>query len=71
MPVTHPVTQILYRRRDEGSLPGARADGCRVGLVVEGGGMRGLHLGGDDVHTYGSRVGSFLFILARTMRSCL
>lgn len=42
MPVIHPVAQILYRRRDEGSLPGARTDGYRVGLVVEGGGMRGL-----------------------------
>lgn len=42
MPTTHPVAQLLYQRRDEGSLPGARTDGYRVGLVVEGGGMRGI-----------------------------
>lgn len=42
MPVPHPVVQILYQRRDEGSLPGARTDGYRVGLAVEGGGMRGI-----------------------------
>lgn len=42
MATTHPVAQILYQRRNEGSLPGARTDGCRVGLVVEGGGMRGI-----------------------------
>jgi predicted patatin/cPLA2 family phospholipase len=42
MPTTHPVAQLLSQRRDEGSLPGARTDGYRVGLVVEGGGMRGI-----------------------------
>jgi|SRR5581483_10189597 len=42
MPTVHPVAQILAQRRNEGSLPGARTDGYRVGLVVEGGGMRGL-----------------------------
>src|SRR5258708_18096456 len=42
MPAPHPVAQILYQRRNEGSLPGARTDGYRVGLVVEGGGMRGI-----------------------------
>jgi predicted patatin/cPLA2 family phospholipase len=42
LPSSHPVSQILYQRRNEGSLPGARTDNYRVGLVVEGGGMRGL-----------------------------
>lgn len=42
MPAPHPVAQILYRRRNEGSVPRARTDGYRVGLVVEGGGMRGI-----------------------------
>jgi predicted patatin/cPLA2 family phospholipase len=42
MSTTHPVARILYQRRDEGSLPGTRTDGYRVGLVVEGGGMRGI-----------------------------
>jgi predicted patatin/cPLA2 family phospholipase len=39
---SHPVTEILRRRREEGSLPGARADPHRVALVLEGGGMRGV-----------------------------
>ncbi len=42
MPATHPVARILYQRRNEGSLPRARTDGCRVGLAIEGGGMRGI-----------------------------
>lgn len=42
MSVIHPVAQILCQRSNEGSLPGARTDGYRVGLAVEGGGMRGI-----------------------------
>lgn len=42
MPATHPVVELLYRRRNEGSLPGSRSDGYRVGLAIEGGGMRGI-----------------------------
>ncbi|WP_317620105.1 patatin-like phospholipase family protein [Streptomyces sp. CBMA156] len=38
----HPVLGILRARRDSGSLPGSRADGARVALAVEGGGMRGV-----------------------------
>ncbi len=38
----HRVVQTLLRRREEGSLPGARTDGRRVALVIEGGGMRGV-----------------------------
>lgn len=38
----HPVVQLLRRRREEGSRPGARTDGRRVALVIEGGGMRGV-----------------------------
>lgn len=38
----HPVVQTLRRRREEGSRPGARSDGRRVALVIEGGGMRGV-----------------------------
>lgn len=37
----HPVIQAIRRRRAEGSRPGARRDGRRIALVVEGGGMRG------------------------------
>jgi predicted patatin/cPLA2 family phospholipase len=38
----HSVVKTLKRRRDEGSRPGARTDGRRVALVIEGGGMRGV-----------------------------
>jgi predicted patatin/cPLA2 family phospholipase len=38
----HPVIQTLLRRREEGSRPGARTDGRRVALVIEGGAMRGV-----------------------------
>ena len=42
MTVTHPVATVLCQRRAENSLPGERGDGYRVGLAVEGGGMRGI-----------------------------
>jgi predicted patatin/cPLA2 family phospholipase len=42
----HPVLGQLRRRRDAGSAPGARSDGGRVALVVEGGGGRGAFSGG-------------------------
>ncbi len=38
----HPVVALVSKRRDEGSLPGAREDGRRIALVIEGGGMRGV-----------------------------
>ena len=41
-PSTHPVAEVLRRRRAEASSPGARRDPHRVALVVEGGGMRGV-----------------------------
>jgi predicted patatin/cPLA2 family phospholipase len=42
MTSVHPVAQVLRQRREEGSKPGSRADGHRVALAVEGGGMRGI-----------------------------
>src|SRR5918995_3225096 len=39
---THPVAAVLRERRLAGSRPGAREDGHRVALVLEGGGMRGV-----------------------------
>jgi predicted patatin/cPLA2 family phospholipase len=39
---THPVAAVLRERHVGGSQPGARADGHRVALVLEGGGMRGV-----------------------------
>jgi predicted patatin/cPLA2 family phospholipase len=75
---SHPVVQTLKRRREEGSRPGARSDGRRVALVIEGGGMRGVVSAGmaaaieqlgltdafDEVH--GASAGAFnaAFLLA-------
>jgi predicted patatin/cPLA2 family phospholipase len=75
---SHPVVQTLLRRRAEGSRPGARTDGRRVALVIEGGGMRGVVSAGmtaaieqlgltdafDEVH--GASAGAFnaAFLLA-------
>ncbi len=74
----HPVVQTILRRRREGSRPGARSDGRRVALVIEGGGMRGVVSAGmtaaieqlglrdafDEVH--GASAGAFnaAFLLA-------
>jgi predicted patatin/cPLA2 family phospholipase len=74
----HPVVRTLRRRREEGSRPGARTDGRRVALVIEGGGMRGVVSAGmtsaieqlalkdafDEVH--GASAGAFnaAFLLA-------
>ena len=38
----HPVARVLRERVEAGSHPGARDDGHRVALVLEGGGMRGV-----------------------------
>ncbi len=74
----HPVVQTILRRRDEGSRPGARTDGRRIALLIEGGGLRGVVSAGmaaaieqlglrdtfDEVH--GSSAGAFnaAFLLA-------
>lgn len=42
MGTTHPVIQIITERRLKNSIPGRRQDSFRVGLAVEGGGMRGV-----------------------------
>lgn len=49
--------QLLRRRASEGSLPGQRRDGAKLGLVVEGGGMRGAVSGGalQALHDLGLR----------------
>ncbi|PWR25036.1 patatin-like phospholipase family protein [Zavarzinia aquatilis] len=41
-----PVAALALARRRAGSRPGARADGQRLALVIEGGGMRGVIAGG-------------------------
>jgi len=42
MSTTHPVVRAITERRLQGSTPGNRQDGFRIGLAVEGGGMRGV-----------------------------
>lgn len=42
----HPALQLMRSRVMEGSRPGARRDPFKLGLVVEGGGMRGCVSGG-------------------------
>jgi len=74
----HPVIAAIHRRREEGSRPGARTDGRRIALAIEGGGMRGVVSAGmaaaieqlgltdsfDEVH--GASAGAFnaAFLLA-------
>jgi predicted patatin/cPLA2 family phospholipase len=40
--LTHPVREVLRARRTSGSKPGHRDDGWKVGVAVEGGGLRGV-----------------------------
>ncbi|KAJ1623049.1 acyl transferase/acyl hydrolase/lysophospholipase [Pavlovales sp. CCMP2436] len=68
----HPVLVALRQRAAAGSQPGQRDDGMRIGLAIEGGGMRGavgagmvaaLHeLGFDDSFdaVYGSSAGALV-----------
>jgi hypothetical protein len=39
------VLRLLLSRLQDGSAPGSRSDGFKLGLVVEGGGMRGIVTG--------------------------
>jgi predicted patatin/cPLA2 family phospholipase len=41
-PAPHEVLRALATRRAAGSQPGARDDGLRIALAIEGGGMRGV-----------------------------
>ncbi|MQY22128.1 patatin-like phospholipase family protein [Nocardia macrotermitis] len=38
-----PVAELIAARRDGGSVPGRRADGARLALVIEGGSARGAY----------------------------
>lgn len=44
-PGGHPVLRLLLSRLQDGSAPGSRGDNFKLGLVVEGGGMRGIVTG--------------------------
>lgn len=39
-PAPHPVPELIFARAEARSRPGERTDGCRLGLALEGGGMR-------------------------------
>mmetsp|Transcript_6387 Transcript_6387/g.24695 ORF Transcript_6387/g.24695 Transcript_6387/m.24695 type:complete len:553 (-) Transcript_6387:265-1923(-) len=39
---SHPVLEALLARKRSGSVPSHRTDGMRIGLAVEGGGMKGV-----------------------------
>ena len=68
----HPVVSAIVGRWKEKSLPGARSDNIRIGLAIEGGGMRGCvaagataalnFLGLNDCFdsVYGSSAGSMI-----------
>eukprot|EP00775_Hariotina_reticulata_P009223 gene9223-9388_t len=43
---SHPVLQLMQQRVQDGTSPGQRKDNFKLGLVVEGGGMRGAMLMG-------------------------
>ncbi|TFJ80567.1 hypothetical protein NSK_007994 [Nannochloropsis salina CCMP1776] len=71
-PSFHPVAAAIHARIASRSTPGARTDGLKIGLSLEGGGMRGCvgagmlaalnHLGLRDTFdvVYGSSAGSLM-----------
>jgi hypothetical protein len=44
--------QLAWRRAKAGSRPGQRTDNAKLGLVVEGGGMRGVISAGSLMMLY-------------------
>ena len=42
VPADHPTLGLIQQRARQGCKPGQRRDGFKLGLVVEGGGMRGI-----------------------------
>ena len=55
--VDHPAVDVVQARLQDGSKPGKRRDSHKVGLVVEGGGMRGVVTGAalQAMHDLGMR----------------
>lgn len=55
--VDHPAVDVVQARMREGSIPGKRKDAHKIGLVVEGGGMRGVVTGAalQAMHDLGMR----------------
>ena len=44
----HPVVKVLAERAMSGSVPGKRTDPYKIGLVIQGGGMRGVISAGSS-----------------------
>jgi len=55
--VDHPAVDVVQARLRNSSIPGKRKDAYKVGLVVEGGGMRGVVTGAalQAMHDLGMR----------------
>ena len=56
LPADHPVIAALHERLRSGSSPGARDDGMRIALAIEGGGMRGSVAAENAVRCRGASV---------------
>ncbi|CAM9223266.1 unnamed protein product [Discosporangium mesarthrocarpum] len=79
----HPVLEVLRKRIAAGSKPGERRDNLKVGLAIEGGGMRGcvsagmiasvVTLGLMDTFdaVYGSSAGSLVGTYAIAGQECM
>lgn len=50
--ISHPAVQLAWRRAKAGSRPGQRTDNAKLGLVIEGGGMRGVISAGSLMMLY-------------------
>ena len=57
----HPVLRAIWERKKSGSKPGARSDGYKIALAIEGGGLRGSVTAGMS-HVVSSDAPLFLYI---------
>ncbi len=81
----HPVLELLHARVRSGSQPGERQDGYKIGLAIEGGGMRGAVSAGAAAATnllglsdafdavYGSSAGALIaaFFVSRQLNGTI
>jgi len=52
MCINHPTVQLMINRKVKRSAPNRRRDRCKLGLVIEGGGMRGAVSGAMGMELY-------------------
>jgi hypothetical protein len=67
-PDLHPVLDLISARQSDGSSPGNRQDGAKLGLVVEGGGMRGI-VTGESPETPGKQTSALAMLLQALLLS--